>query len=219
MKVGGSMVCRLYHNYNSFNYGFVEEEDAVKLARDDDPFALEYLMCKYSNFIIYKTKSYFIIGADREDLVQEGMIGLYKAIMAYDSDKAISFRNFACLCITRQIISAIKSAARQKHIPLNSYVSLYKPIHGDDNDRMLQDVISSEEDLDPLYIYISSEELKEIESQINENLSELELTIFIPYVLGKTYKEIAIETETTEKCIDNALQRIRKKLGNSFVVE
>lgn len=213
------MVFRLYYNNESFNHSFIKEEDVVKLARDDDPFALEYLLYKYKNFIKYKTKGYFIMGAEREDLIQEGMIGLYNAIKSYDTNRAISFRSFADLCITRQIITAIKTATRQKHIPLNSYISLNKPIYDEENDRTLQDIIIGDENLDPMNIYLDSEKLKDVEEKINEKLSELELRVFIPYVHGKSYKEIAKETKKTEKSIDNALQRIRKKLGNSFSKE
>lgn len=217
-KWGALMVFRLYHSNNSFNYSFAREEDAVKLARDNDPFALEYLINKYNNFIKYKTKSYYIMGADREDLIQEGMIGLYKAIMAYDTERAISFRNFANLCISRQIITAIKTATRQKHIPLNSYISLNRPVYEEENERTLQDVICAEENLDPMDIYIDTEKFRDIERRINEELSELELRILIPYVNGKSYKEIAEETEETEKCIDNALQRIRRKFENYVMI-
>lgn len=212
------MVFRLYHNNRDY-YSRVKEEEVVKQARDDDPFALEYLFHKYKNFIKYKSKSYFIMGAENEDLIQEGMIGLYKAIMAYDKSRTISFRNFAYICITRQIITAIKAATRQKHLPLNSYVSLYKQVREDDNERILVETISGGERLDPMNIYINRERLEDIGSKINESLSKLELMIFIPYVHGKSYKEIALETKKTEKCIDNALQRIRRKLGDSFSIE
>lgn len=213
------MVFRLYYNNEDYNGGYVKEEDVVKQARDDDPFALEYLIYKYNNYIKYKTKNYFIIGADRDDLIQEGMIGLYKAIMAYDTNRAVSFKNFADLCITRQILTAIKTATRQKHMPLNSYISLHKPIHDDETDRLLADIISDDENLDPMDIYINDEKIREITRNINEKLSELELEILVPYLNGKSYREIAVETKKTEKCIDNALQRIRRKLGKTIIVE
>ena len=213
------MVCGLYQNYERFSSRYIKEEDIVELARDKDPYALEYLLERYKRFVMHKSKSYFIVGAEREDLMQEGMIGLYKAIMAYDLNKTISFRSFAYLCISRQIITAIKTASRQKHLPLNSYISLNKPVYEDESYWTLQDIIGSDEVLDPMDIYINSEKLKEIENRINESLSELELMILIPYINGKTYKEIAVETEKTEKCIDNALQRIRKKLGEYALEE
>ena len=208
------MLFRPYQNSEAYRTSYIKEEEAVLLARNNDPHALEYLIYKYKNFIRHKSKSYFIIGAEREDLIQEGLIGLYKAIMAYDMERAISFKNFACLCITRQIITAIKSATRQKHIPLNSYVSLNKPIYDEENDRTVEDLINMDGSLDPMDIYISGEQLDDIENRINKSLSKLELTILIPYINGKSYKEIAHETKKTEKCIDNALQRIRRKLGD-----
>ena len=213
------MVCRLYYNNETSDYGFVREEDAVKQARHDDPNAIEYLILKYNNFIKYKTNGYFIMGADREDLIQEGMIGLYKAIMAYDSNQRISFKNFADLCITRQIITAIKTATRQKHMPLNSYISLNKPIYEEESDRLLEDLIMSYDNLDPMEIYIDSEEFKDAEKNISQHLSNLELEILTPYLDGMSYREISLETKRTEKCIDNALQRIRRKLDKYLFVD
>lgn len=213
------MAFRLYYNNEDYSGGYVKEEEVVKQARDDDPFALEYLMYKYNGYIKYKVKNYFIIGADRDDLIQEGMIGLYKAIMAYDTDRRISFKNFADLCITRQILTAIKTATRKKHMPLNSYVSLNKPMHDEETDRLLADIICDEENVDPMDIYINDEKIREIVRDINEKLSRLELEILVPYLNGKSYREIAVETKKTEKCIDNALQRIRRKLGKSIKTE
>ena len=130
-------------------FAAMTDESVVELARDGDDAALEYLIHKYKNFVRAKARSYFLIGADREDIIQEGMIGLYKAIRDFRCDKLSSFRAFAELCITRQIITAIKTATRQKHIPLNSYVSLNKPIYDEDSDRTLMDVISGSKITDP----------------------------------------------------------------------
>ena len=130
-------------------YDEMVDEQVVAYARDGSSVALEYLINKYKNFVRAKARSYFLIGADREDIVQEGMIGLYKAIRDFRSDKLSSFRAFAELCITRQIITAIKTATRQKHIPLNSYVSLNKPIYEEDSDRTLLDIISGSRISDP----------------------------------------------------------------------
>lgn len=211
------MVCRLYYNNWSSDYDFIQEEDAVKQARDDNPYAFEYLILKYNNFIKYKTNSYYILGGDREDLIQEGLIGLYNAIMAYDSSRRISFKNFADLCITRQILTAIKAATRKKHMPLNSYVSLNKPIYDEENDRLLQEVLISDKDLDPIEILMDEEEMKAIEISLSSILSKLELEILMHYLDGKSYKEIAVETNKSEKCIDNALQRIRRKLASYYI--
>lgn len=154
----------------------------------------------------------FLIGADREDIIQEGMIGLYKAIRDYNKDKLTSFKAFAELCITRQIITAIKTATRQKHIPLNSYVSLNKPIYDDESDRTLLDVLSGVKVTDPEELIISREELSYMESKIGEILSNLEWEVLTSYLDGKTYQEIAVDLDRHVKSIDNALQRVKRKL-------
>ena len=156
------------------NYELMMDEQVVKDAKNGDTKALEYLINKYKNFVRVKARSYFLIGADREDIVQEGMIGLYKAIRDFKNDKLSSFRAFAELCITRQIITAIKTATRQKHIPLNSYVSLNKPIYDEESDRTLLDVLSGTKISDPEELIISREEFNNIESKIGELLSDLE---------------------------------------------
>ncbi|NLX70420.1 MAG: RNA polymerase sporulation sigma factor SigH [Clostridiales bacterium] len=188
------------------------DEEIVEYARKGDAEALEYLIYKYKNFVKAKARSYFLIGADREDIVQEGMIGLYKAIRDYRHDKLSSFRAFAELCITRQIITAIKTATRQKHIPLNSYVSLNKPIYDEESDRTLMDVISGAKISDPEELIISREEYVDIESKISELLSDLEQEVLNSYLQGKSYQEIAIELDRHVKSIDNALQRVKRKL-------
>jgi RNA polymerase sporulation-specific sigma factor len=173
---------------------------------------LEYLINKYKNFVRAKARTYFLIGADREDIIQEGMIGLYKAIRDFRSDKLSSFRAFAELCVTRQIITAIKTATRQKHIPLNSYVSLNKPIYDEDSDRTLLDIISGTKITDPEELVISKEEFDDIEGKIGEILSELEWRVLMSYLEGKSYQEIAYELRRHVKSIDNALQRVKRKL-------
>ncbi|MCF6461413.1 RNA polymerase sporulation sigma factor SigH [Clostridium sp. Cult3] len=193
-------------------YKDMVDEDVVEEARSGDPLALDYLMTKYKNFVRLKARSYFLIGADREDIIQEGMIGLYKAIRDYDRDKLTSFKAFAELCITRQIITAIKTATRQKHIPLNSYISLNKPIYDEESDRTLLDVISGAKVTDPEELIISSEELYSMENQIVELLSDLEWEVLMAYLDGKSYQEIAGELDRHVKSIDNALQRVKRKL-------
>ena len=138
---------------------FVLDEELVLLANEGDTTAQEIIINKYKNFVRSKARSYFLIGADREDIVQEGMIGLFKAIRDFRSDKLSSFRAFAELCITRQILTAIKTATRQKHIPLNSYISLNKPIYDEESDRTLLDVLSGSKVLDPEELIIGREEL------------------------------------------------------------
>jgi len=188
------------------------DEEIVEDAKKGDAEALEYLIYKYKNFVKAKARSYFLIGADHEDIVQEGMIGLYKAIRDYRQDKLSSFRAFAELCITRQIITAIKTATRQKHIPLNSYISLNKPVYDEESDRTLMDVISEAKVSDPEELIISREEFMNIESKINELLSDLEQEVLISYLQGKSYQEIAVDLDRHVKSIDNALQRVKRKL-------
>ncbi|NLM40332.1 MAG: RNA polymerase sporulation sigma factor SigH [Firmicutes bacterium] len=193
-------------------YEDLTDEEIVELARENDALAQEYLINKYKNFVRAKARSYFLIGADREDIIQEGMIGLYKAIRDFRADKLASFRAFAELCITRQIITAIKTATRQKHIPLNSYVSLNKPIYDEESDRTLLDVISGSRVTDPEELVISREEFVDIETKMVEFLSDLEWKVLMSYLEGKSYQEIADELSRHVKSIDNALQRVKRKL-------
>ena len=188
------------------------DEEIAALAQASDGEALEYLLNKYKNFVRSRARSYFLIGADHEDIVQEGMIGLYKAIRDYREDRLSSFRAFAELCITRQIITAIKTATRQKHIPLNSYVSLNRPIYEEDSDRTLLDVITEDAPSNPEEMLIDREDLSVIEGRIGQMLSDLEKEVLIRYVEGKSYVEISEEMNRHVKSIDNALQRIKRKL-------
>jgi RNA polymerase sporulation-specific sigma factor len=194
------------------SYDSMLDEEIVLSARDGNATSLEYIINKYKNFVRAKARSYFLIGADKEDIVQEGMIGLYKAIRDFRNDKLSSFRAFAELCITRQIITAIKTATRQKHIPLNSYVSLNKPIYDEESDRTLLDILTATKITDPEELIISREELVSIESKIGEILSELELEVLMSYLQGKSYQEIACDLDRHVKSIDNALQRVKRKL-------
>ena len=188
------------------------DEDIVSEAKDGNTIALEFLINKYKNFVKAKARSYFLIGADREDIIQEGMIGLYKAIRDFKGDKLSSFRAFAELCITRQIITAIKTATRQKHIPLNSYVSLNKPIYDEDSDRTLLDILSGTKITDPEELMINREEYNDIEFKMGEILSDLEWKVLTLYLEGKSYQEIAVDLRRHVKSIDNALQRVKRKL-------
>jgi len=194
------------------SYEGMLDEEIVLSARDGNVTSLEYIINKYKNFVRAKARSYFLIGADKEDIVQEGMIGLYKAIRDFRNDKLSSFRAFAELCITRQIITAIKTATRQKHIPLNSYVSLNKPIYDEESDRTLLDILTATKITDPEELIISREELVSIESKIGEILSDLELEVLMSYLQGKSYQEIAADLDRHVKSIDNALQRVKRKL-------
>ncbi|MBE4906624.1 RNA polymerase sporulation sigma factor SigH [Cytobacillus suaedae] len=193
-------------------YGLLEDEEVIELVHIGQSDALDYLINKYRNFVRAKARSYFLIGADREDIVQEGMIGLYKAIRDYKEDKLSSFKAFAELCITRQIITAIKTATRQKHIPLNSYVSLDKPIYDDESDRTLMDVISGAKVLDPEELIINQEKFDDIEVKMAELLSDLERKVLALYLDGRSYQEISEDLNRHVKSIDNALQRVKRKL-------
>ena len=194
------------------NYEDLTDEAVAELARNYDGDALEYLLNKYKNFVRAKARSYFLIGADREDIVQEGMIGLYKAIRDFRPSKMTSFRAFAELCITRQIITAIKTATRQKHRPLNSYVSLNKPAYDEESDRMLIDVLSSVKVSNPEDIIIGQEDYSTIESKMGKLLSPLEMQVLRKYIEGKSYFEVADELGRSVKSVDNALQRVKNKL-------
>lgn len=203
----------LYAVDNTFDrFGGMTDEQIVELARENDQEALEYLINKYRNFVRSKARSYFLIGADHDDIMQEGMIGLYKAIRDFRSDKLSSFRAFAELCITRQIITAIKTATRKKHIPLNSYVSLNKPIYDEESDRTLLDIITGAKVSNPEELIINQEDYSSIESKIVELLSGLEWEVLISYLQGKSYQEIAEDLQRHVKSIDNALQRVKRKL-------
>ena len=203
----------MHHDFD----GMTDEEIAL-LAQQGDADASEYLLNKYKNFVRSKARSYFLVGADHEDIVQEGMIGLYKAIRDFKPEKLSSFRAFAELCITRQIITAIKTATRQKHIPLNSYVSLNKPIYDDESDRTLLDVITEGRVANPEDMLISQEDVGLIEDKIGQMLSSLEREVLSAYLDGKSYQEIAQELDRHVKSIDNALQRVKRKL-EKFLAE
>ncbi|MFC6335005.1 RNA polymerase sporulation sigma factor SigH [Paenibacillus septentrionalis] len=198
--------------WSTLEYDKSTDEEIVEAVRVGDSIALEFLINKYKNFVRAKARSYFLIGADREDIVQEGMIGLYKAIRDYKGDKLSSFKAFAELCITRQIITAIKTATRQKHIPLNSYVSLDKPIYDEESDRTLLDVICGTRVSDPEELIINQEEFSGLEDKMAEILSDLERKVLMLYLDGRSYQEIAVDLNRHVKSIDNALQRVKRKL-------
>jgi len=170
------------------------------------------LLSLYKKLVKIKARSYFLVGADTEDIIQEGMIGLYKAVRNYQFKKLSSFKAFAELCITRQIITAIKSATRQKHIPLNSYISLNRPIYNEDSDRTLLDIVDNMNINDPQDLFLNSEKLNILKVRIKRILSELERDVLESYLDAKSYQEIAADLGRHVKSIDNALQRIKRKL-------
>ena len=182
-------------------------------AKNGNVEALEYLINKYKNFVRAKARTYFLIGADKEDIIQEGMIGLYKAIRDYRGDRQASFRAFAEICVTRNMITAIKTATRQKHIPLNSYVSLNKPAFDDDSERTLGEVVTTTGKAgNPEEVIIHQENLMDIESTMERILSPLEQQVVQLYLEGKSYVEIAQQLNRHVKSVDNALQRVKRKL-------
>lgn len=190
----------------------MEDAEIVDLVHRGESEAHDFLIHKYRQFVHAKARSYFLIGADREDIIQEGMIGLFKAIRDYKLDKLNSFKSFAELCITRQIITAIKTATRQKHIPLNTYISLDKPIFDDTSDRTFMDIVTCSKTLDPAELVINQEEFNKIELKMSELLNVLEREVLTLYLDGQSYKEISGELNRHVKAIDNALTRVKRKL-------
>ena len=192
-------------------YENMTDEEIVSLAEKDRS-AEEFLLNKYKNLVKSRAKMYFLAGGDNDDLMQEGMIGLFKAMHDYNSDKQASFYSFAELCVKRQIFTAIKTAARQKHQPLNTYISLNKPVYEDVSERTLVETLAERESVDPEKLYIMHEKLKDIEKEIDEKLSDLEKRVLILHLQGMSYQEISEIINKPTKSIDNALQRIKKKL-------
>ncbi len=188
------------------------DEELVRLAQGGSTYALEGVILRYTGFVCSKVKSYFLIGAEDEDIMQEGMIGLYKAVRDFKPDKHSSFKTFAAVCIKRQMITAIKTATRQKHIPLNSYISLDRQLYGSKDDVALIDTIVEDSALDPEAIIIDRENTSVIEYRINKALSKLELEVLVYYLDGCSYQEIARRIHRDVKSVDNAVQRIKKKV-------
>lgn len=193
-------------------YELMSDEDVISLSRNGDKYAIDHIINKYKNLVRSRARTYFLIGADKEDIVQEGMIGLYKAARDFKIEKHVSFKAFAELCITRQIISAIKSATRQKHIPLNSYISLNKPFFEDENEQTLLDTLGQRKNSNPEDIVITKEHFESVEEKMFKVLSKFERKVLSLYLDGKGYTEIAKQLDKSEKSIDNALQRIKRKV-------
>ena len=197
------------------DHGDHDDNSLVLAARAGDDLALAELLGRYRSFAQVKARSYFLVGADREDIIQEGMIGLYKAIRDYNADMQASFRTFAELCVTRQIITAIKSATRHKHVPLNTYVSFSRPVASDEEgERCIADMLPITAVADPADLVISADRIRALQSHFDEVLSDLEVEVLRLYVEGKSYTEIAESLHRHTKSIDNALQRIKRKLDS-----
>ncbi len=199
-------------SYIDYDYAEMQDKDLVELSAAGDELATECILARYKNLVRARARMYFLAGADKEDIIQEGMIGLFKAIRDYNQFKSTSFRSFAELCIKRQIITAVKTATRQKHIPLNSYVSLSNPMYENDSEGLLEDVLQGNNETDPEHLLISKENTEFLNERINEVLSELEKSVLELYLEGKSYQEIAQTLDKPSKAIDNALQRVKKKM-------
>lgn len=195
------------------NYKAMSDEDLIDVIKSGDKFALEYLIGKYRELVNMKVSKYFIIGAEKEDIIQEGLIGLFKAVKSYSADKQNSFKTFANMCIERQLITAIKTSNRQKHMPLNSYLSLSTTAFEDDQDSTTQviDVLESHQAEDPLETLTKQEYYKSLEKAIDKSLSDFEKQVLNRYMQGESYVQIAEKLDAPVKSIDNAIQRIRKK--------
>ncbi|MEE0867589.1 MAG: RNA polymerase sporulation sigma factor SigH [Clostridia bacterium] len=194
------------------NLASLSDEELVSLASSGDDRAFDRLLDKYRLFVLNKSKSYFIAGADNDDIVQEGMIGLFKAVRDFHSERGVSFKTFADICITRQILTAVKNSTRQKHAPLNSYISLNKTIGDDESGSTLMDTIDCDININPESIMLSREKADAIESKVNESLSGFELLVLSYYLQGLSYAKISQAIGKDPKSVDNALQRIKKKL-------
>lgn len=196
------------------DYQKMKDESLIKLIRKNDKKALNCLINRYKDTVEIKVSKYYINGAEKEDIVQEGLIGLYKAVMGFNASKDNSFKTFANLCIERQIITAVKGARRKKHIPLNSYVSLnttgFENENGDDDNQLI-DVLNMNVVEDPLDTITKNEYYKDVAKKINDSLSRFEKRVLEEYVQGNSYLQIAESLNMPVKSIDNAIQRIRKK--------
>ena len=198
------------------NYKNMSDEDLITVIKSGDKFALEFLIEKYKELVNMKVSKFFMIGAEKEDIVQEGLIGLFKAIKNYNPDMQNSFKTFANLCIERQLITAIKSSNRQKHMPLNSYLSLNTTAYEDDEDSNLLDIFDSHQVEDPLDTITKKEYYKTVEVAIDKSLSDFEKKVLNRYMQGESYVQIAEKLDAPVKSIDNAIQRIRKKAIKSI---
>ena len=198
------------------NYKDMSDEDLIKIIKSGDKFALEFLIDKYKELVNMKVSKFFMIGAEREDIVQEGLICLFKAVKNYNSEKQNSFKTFANLCIERQLITAIKSSNRQKHIPLNSYLSLNATAYEEDEDSNLLDIFDAHQMEDPLETITKKEYYQTVENAIDKSLSDFEKQVLNRYIQGESYVQIAEKLDAPVKSIDNAIQRIRKKAIKSM---
>ena len=212
MNRGDQLVEKAYVKGDMWDFTGLSDAEIIAIIHEGNTEALDFLITKYQPFVRLKARSYFLMGGDREDIIQEGMIGLYKAIRDFKEDRLSSFKAFAELCITRQIITAIKTATRQKHIPLNTSVSLDRPVFDEESDRTLLDVIAGPVLDDPEDLMIRKEDFIRMEEEMNKVLSGLEKQVLALYLEGQSYQEISDGLNRQVKSVDNALQRIKRKL-------
>ena len=198
------------------NYQDMSDEDLINIIKSGDKSALDFLIGKYKELVNMKVSKFFMIGAEKEDIMQEGLIGLFKAVKNYNPEKQNSFKTFANLCIERQLITAIKSSNRQKHMPLNSYLSLNTTAYEDDEDSNLLDVFDAHQMEDPLDTITKKEYYQTVENAIDKSLSDFEKQVLNRYMQGESYIQIAEKLDAPVKSIDNAIQRIRKKAIKSI---
>ena len=199
------------------NYNSMSDEKLISLIKTDDKYALDFIIEKYKDLVNMKVGKYFIIGAEREDIIQEGMIGLFKAIQSFNPEKQNSFKTFANMCIERQLITAIKTSNRQKHMPLNSYLSLNTAAYDDDEDTTVLEVFDSHMTEDPLDTITKKEYYKRVEDAIDKSLSDFEKQVLARFIKGESYVTIAEKLDTQVKSVDNAIQRIRKKAIRNII--
>ena len=198
--------------FTTEKYGNLTDEQIISQIKEGDDEALSFILEKYKDLVNSKVGKYFIIGAEKEDIIQEGMIGLYKAIKGFDNSKQNTFKTFANICVERQLITAIKSSNRQKHMPLNSYLSLNSSAYDNDGDSTeLIETFEVDAIEDPLDTIMKKEYFNEIQNTIHKSLSKFEESVLERYMLGDSYEIIAKRLDTPVKSIDNAIQRIRKK--------
>lgn len=196
---------------NSNNFASFSDEKLAVLAQQGNDKALDFLLNKFRVFVRSKSLSYYIAGADRDDIIQEGMIGLFKAVRDFSQERGVSFKTFADVCVTRQIITAVKNASRQKHSPLNFYVSLNRPVSDNEGDSTLGEILGHSQNQNPEEILINKEKADTLSMEMNKALSPFELLVLSLYLQGYSYANIGTAIGKSPKSVDNALQRIKKK--------
>ena len=201
------------HRLMQSRYIAMGDQEIVECAQMGEDLAAEYLLYKYRSLVRTKVRSYFLMGAEKEDLLQIGMIGLWQAIIDYRADKDISFLSFARICIERHVITAIKTATRQKQTPLNTSVSLEYPSEDSESEWNLAEVLVSDDTVDPEELVLKREDSRRLQDMLRRLLSEFEWRVLSGYQIGKSYREIATELQCKTKSVDNALARIKRKVS------